>query len=428
MKVASSSSAAGYRRYNYNPSDHISPEVRLQEPLVVTKYSETAAAQRTSLLELARVFLKLGTVAFGGPPAHIAMMEEEVVSRHGWLTREEFLDFLGATNLIPGPNSTEMAIHVGRARAGWPGLLIAGCSFILPASVMVTALAWAYMHFGSLPQVAGVLYGVKPIVIALIVQAVLKLGRSALKTKWLAAVGALAVLATAFSIDQLAVLAGGGLLAALVYWFRSGKQTSSSFAAFLAGGAGLSGVVAGASVTAVFSFAALFLVFLKIGAILFGGGYVLVALIRSNLVTRLGWISERQLLDAIAVGQVTPGPLSTTATFIGYVLGGVPGAVIATVAIFLPAFFFVAISGPLVPRLRQSPAAAAVLDGVNVAALALITVVTWQLFRSAVVDWTTLGLAGLSFLLLIRYRVNSVWLVLAGALVGVGATWLHRGV
>ncbi len=399
----------------------------MQVRLATTGDSErqSSAARRTSLLELARLFLKLGTVAFGGPPAHIAMMEDEVVSRRRWLTREQFLDFLGATNLIPGPNSTEMAIHVGRARAGWPGLLIAGGSFILPASIMVTALAWAYVRFGSLPQVAGVLYGVKPIVIALIVQAVFKLGKSAVKSAWLAIVGALAVLATALGMDQLAVLAGGGVLTALIYWLRSGKQTSSSVAAFLTCGTGLTSMVAGASLAATFGLAALFLVFLKIGAILFGGGYVLVALIRSNLVTRLGWISERQLLDAIAMGQVTPGPLSTTATFIGYLLGGFPGAVIATVAIFLPAFFFVAISGPLVPRLRQSPLAGAVLDGVNVAALALIAVVTWQLFRSAVVDWTTLALAGLSFFLLIRYRVNSVWLVLGGGVIGIGATVLR---
>ncbi|MGA8735089.1 MAG: chromate efflux transporter [Terriglobales bacterium] len=377
-------------------------------------------AHRTSLPELARLFLKLGVAAFGGPPAHIAMMEDEVVSRHGWLTREQFLDFLGAANLIPGPTSTEMAIHVGRVRAGWPGLLVAGGSFILPSAVMVTALAWVYVRFGSLPQVAGVLYGVKPIVIALIVQAVFKLAKSAVKSTGIAIVGALAVLATALGVDQLAVLAGGGLLTGLIYWLRSGARTSP-FPLVLA-----TGVAAGSSLAVPFSLAALFLVFLKIGAILFGGGYVLVALIRSNLVAHSGWISERQLLDAIAMGQVTPGPLSTTATFIGYLLGGIPGAAVATVAIFLPAFFLVAISGPLVPRLRHSPLAGAVLDGVNVAALALIAVVAWQLFRAAVVDWTTLILAALSFVLLIRYRVNSVWLVLGGAVVGAGATLLHH--
>jgi len=396
----------------------------LDEPVAATKYSDASVPRHTSLLELARLFLKLGMVAFGGPPAHIAMMEDEVVSRRGWLTREQFLDFLGATNLIPGPNSTEMAIHVGRVRAGWTGLVVAGASFILPSAVMVTALAWAYVRFGSLPQVAGLLYGVKPIVIALIVQAVFKLAKTAVKSTWIAVVGVFAALGTVLGVDQVAVLAGGGLLTGLVYWLRSSRRTSAK-ALFLSG-SGFSAFAATSSIAASFSRTALFLVFLKIGAILFGGGYVLVALIRSNLVAGLGWISERQLLDAIAMGQVTPGPLSTTATFIGYLLAGVPGAVIATVAIFLPAFSFVAMSGPLVPRLRQSPVAGAVLDGVNVAALALIAVVSWQLFRAAVVDWTTLVLAGVSFFLLFRYRVNSVWLMLGGAAIGVGATWLHR--
>jgi chromate transporter len=396
----------------------------LHEPVAATKYSDASALRHTSLIELARLFLKLGIVAFGGPPAHIAMMEDEVVSRRGWLTREQFLDFLGATNLIPGPNSTEMAIHVGRIRAGWLGLLVAGASFILPSAVMVTALAWAYVRFGSLPQVAGLLYGVKPIVIALIVQAVFKLAKTAVKSTWIAVVGVFAALGTVLGVDQVAVLAGGGLLTGLVYWLRSGRRTSAK-ALFLSG-SGFSAFAAPSGIAASFSRTALFLVFLKIGAILFGGGYVLVALIRSNLVAGLGWISERQLLDAIAMGQVTPGPLSTTATFIGYLLAGVPGAVIATVAIFLPAFAFVAMSGPLVPRLRQSPVAGAVLDGVNVAALALIAVVSWQLFRAAVVDWTTLVLAGVSFFLLFRYHVNSVWLMLGGAAIGVGATWLHR--
>jgi chromate transporter len=396
----------------------------LHEPVAATKYSDASTLRHTSLIELARLFLKLGIVAFGGPPAHIAMMEDEVVSQRGWLTREQFLDFLGATNLIPGPNSTEMAIHVGRIRAGWLGLLVAGASFILPSAVMVTALAWAYVRFGSLPQVAGLLYGVKPIVIALIVQAVFKLAKTAVKSTWIAVVGVFAALGTVLGVDQVAVLAGGGLLTGLVYWLRSGRRTSAK-ALFLSG-SGFSAFAAPSGIAASVSLTALFLVFLKIGAILFGGGYVLVALIRSNLVAGLGWISERQLLDAIAMGQVTPGPLSTTATFIGYLLAGVPGAVIATVAIFLPAFSFVAMSGPLVPRLRQSPVAGAVLDGVNVAALALIAVVSWQLFRAAVVDWTTLVLAGVSFFLLFRYRVNSVWLMLGGAAIGVGATWLHR--
>lgn len=383
-----------------------------------TTGSQEVPSPQASLFELSRLFLKLGTIAFGGPPAHIAMMEDEVVSRHRWLTREQFLDFLGAANLIPGPTSTEMAINVGRVLAGWPGLMVAGISFILPSAIFVTILAWAYVRFGSLPQVAGVLYGVKPVVIALIVQAVIKLGRSAVKSSWLAVVGGLAVLAFALGVDELAVLATGGVVAGLAYWMHSDRKEKLPLPALLAS-------AATAGVSTPFGLGSLFLVFLKIGALLFGGGYVLIALIRSNLVVRLGWITEKQLLDAIAMGQVTPGPISTTATFIGYLLGGLPGATIATVAMFLPAFLLVAVSGPMVPRLRKSPWAGAVLDGINVSALALITVVAWQLFRAAVVDWTTLALAGLSILLLMRYRVNSVWLVLGGALLGTARLWTH---
>jgi len=378
---------------------------------------------RAHLSELARLFLKLGTIAFGGPPAHIAMMEDEVVSRRNWLTREQFLDFLGAANLIPGPTSTEMAIHIGRVMAGWPGLLVSGICFILPATVMVGILAWAYVRYGSLPQVAGILYGVKPIVIAIIVQAVFKLARTAVKSVWLSVLGIAAVVATAMGTDQLLVLAAGGAVAGLAYWIRVKEKQGCLLAPALSKGSG----VAGASIASMpFSMGSLFLVFLKIGAVLFGGGYVLVALLRANLVSGLGWITERQLLDAVAMGQVTPGPISTAATFIGYLVAGFPGAAVATIAIFLPAFVLVAISGPLVPRLRQSPLAGAILDGVNVAALALIAVVTWQLFRSAVVDWPTLLLFALSFLLLVRYRVNSVWLVLGGAAVGLGVLFLRR--
>jgi len=373
-----------------------------------------------SLAELARLFLKLGTVAFGGPPAHIAMMEDELVTRRGWLTREQFLDFIGAANLIPGPTSTEVAIYVGRMQAGWPGLVVAGSCFILPSSIMVAALAWAYVRYGSLPQLAGVLYGIKPVVIALIVLAVVKLAGSAVKSAWLAILGTLAALAFALGVNELLVLAGGGVFAGFAYRVRSGgRKKLSSMPALLTA----SGVSAGANAASAFSMGALFLVFLKIGAILFGGGYVLIALLRSNLVARLGWISEAQLLDAVAMGQMTPGPISTAATFIGYVVGGFPGTVVATVAMFLPAFFFVAVSGPLVPRLRQSPLAGAVLDGVNVAALALITVVAWQLSRAAVVDWITLILAGGSFFLLIRYRMTSTWLVLGGAVLGAAKFW-----
>jgi chromate transporter len=382
------------------------------ESQTTTSADTQRAVQHASLGDLARLFLKLGCIAFGGPPAHIAMMDEEVVVRRRWLTREQFLDFLGATNLIPGPNSTEMAIHVGRVQAGFPGLIVAGSCFILPASILITVLAWVYVKYGSLPQVAGVLYGVKPVVIALIIQAIAKLGRTAVKSVWIGVVGIAAAIAVVLDVGSFTVLASAGLLAGLAFWVHSARSGNAKAMTFLGTALTFS------SISTSFSLLSLFLVFLKIGSILFGGGYVLVALIRADLVTRLHWISERQLLDAIAMGQATPGPLSTTATFIGYLLGGLPGAIVATVAMFLPAFFFVAVSGPLVPKLRQSPLAGAVLDGVNVAALALMVVISWPLFKSAVVDWITLLITGVSLFLLLRGRVNAMWLVLGGATAG----------
>ncbi len=367
------------------------------------------------MLELALLFGKLGATAFGGPAVHIALMEEEVVARRGWLTREQFLDFLGATNLIPGPNSTEMAIHVGRVRRGWAGLLVAGISFILPAALMVGCLAWVYVRFGALPQIAALMYGVKPVVIAVIVQGAWRLGRTAVKTAWLGALGIAAAIASALGMDALLVLALAALASAVLHAARSGRQVpaaawATSWVAWVPSSASLGWV---------------FLVMLKIGATIFGGGYVLVAFLRSDLVVRLHWLTERQLLDAIAVGQVTPGPLFTTATFVGYLLGKSPGAALATLGIFLPAFVFVAASGPLIPRLRRSAWTADVLDGINVAALALMTVVSAQLARSAVVDWVTAAIALTSALLLIRYRVNSAWLVLGGAALGLLLRGLH---
>jgi chromate transporter len=337
-------------------------------------------------------------------------MEEEVVVRRKWLTRAEFLDFLGATNLIPGPNSTEMAIHVGRVRRGWAGLLVAGVSFILPAAVLVGCLSWAYVRFGSLPQIASLMYGVKPVVIAVIAQGAWRLGRTAIRSGWLAGLGAAAAGAAALGVDALVVLCLAALAAAIWHMARSGRTPRGVAGAF-AGGA-----VAWGPGSA--SLGWLFLVMLKIGATMFGGGYVLVAFLRSDLVVRLHWLTERQLLDAVAVGQVTPGPLFTTATFIGYVLGRTPGAVLATVGIFLPAFVLVAVSGPLVPRLRRSVWTSDVLDGINVAALALMAVVSAQLARSAIQGWETAAIAAFSIVLLIRYRVNSAWLILGGALSG----------
>jgi chromate transporter len=370
------------------------------------------------LLELATLFLKLGTTAFGGPAAHIAMMEDEVVRRRAWLTREEFLDLLGATNLIPGPNSTELAIHVGHRRAGWPGLIVAGVSFILPAAAIVTAIAWAYVAFGSLPQAEALLAGVKPVIIAIVAQALWGLGRTAIKTRGLALLAAAAVLAAAFRANELAVLFGAGaVLAAL-------RGTAGRMGRPAAGLAPLMGAAVGGSATTAFGLMPLFLFFLKVGSVLFGSGYVLLVFLRADLVERWHWLTEAQLLDAIAVGQITPGPVFTTATFIGYVLGGGAGAGVATLGIFLPAFVFVALSGPLVPRLRRSPLAGAFLDGVNVASLALMAVVSWQLGRNALVDGLSWVTAVAAAMLLARYRVNSAWLVAGGAAIGLLRTLL----
>lgn len=392
--------------------------------MVSPRAADTDATRRRRLVEIALLFLRLGTTAFGGPAAHISIMEDEVVRRRRWMSREEFLDYLGAANLIPGPNSTELAIHIGHARGGWPGLLIAGSAFIIPAMLMVGAIAWVYTRYGALPEVSGVLYGVKPIVIAVILQALWNLGRAAVKTRGLAVLGALAVLSVAVGVHELVVLAAGGLVMALVRAAvgRRKKVVGSLAlgAAAAAGGAKLAAATAaGAAVAAVpFGLWPLFLVFAKIGSVLYGSGYVLLAFLRADLVQRFGWLTEQQLLDATAVGQVTPGPVFTTATFIGYVLGGPAGALAATFGIFLPAFVFVALSGPLVPRMRQSRTAAAVLDGVNVASLALMAVVSFQLARAALVDVATVILAALSLAALLRFRVNSAWLVAAGGLTG----------
>lgn len=383
--------------------------------------SSLTESARHSLSELAGLFLRLGTTAFGGPAAHIAMMEEEVVRRRQWLTREEFLDLLGATNLIPGPNSTEMAIHIGQRRAGWAGLLVAGGCFILPAALIVSAMAWAYVSYGRLPQAEGLLYGIKPVMIAIVFQALWGLGRTALKTRWLAAVGAMAVLLSFLGVNELVILFGTGLMMAASRWLIPPKSGWGTLALPALGpiwpGISMGGMMAPAMTSV--ALGPLFLIFLKIGSVLYGSGYVLLAFLRADLVDRYQWLSESQLLDAVAVGQFTPGPVFTTATFIGYLLAGMPGAAVATVGIFLPAFFFVAISGPLIPRLRRSPTAGRVLDGVNVASLALMAVVTWHLGGAAIIDWLTLLLAVAAALLLFRFRLNSAWLVAGGAVIGV---------
>ena len=390
--------------------------------------SADSCPQRVSLWDIALAFLKLGTIAFGGPAAHIAMMEAEFVGRRQWLSRQEFLDRLGAANLIPGPSSTEMAIFIGHSKRGWPGLIVAGCCFIVPAASLVAAIAAAYVRFGSLPRAGGILYAVKPVVIAVILQASWKLARPAIKSVLLGVIGVMATMAVALGADDLLVLAGAGVLAALPALYARLRRPAgaasgmTSFKTLLPLKAkpamAMTGLAAGLASTP-FTFWRLFFTFLKIGCVLFGSGYVLLAFLRSDFVVRLHWLTEKQLLDAVAVGQVTPGPVFTTATFIGYLLGGVPGAMVATVGIFLPGFLLVAISGPLIPRIRRSRLAGAILDGIIVASLALMGVVTWQLGRAALIDPLTIAIACLSAVLLFAFRLNAAWLILAAAIIGV---------
>ncbi len=388
--------------------------------------SRTTAANtdmKSSVLEIAAVFLRLGATAFGGPAAHIAMMEEEVVRRRKWLSQEEFLDLLGATNLIPGPNSTEMAIHVGKLRAGWRGLITAGVCFIFPAFAIVTAIAWAYVKFGTLPQATAMLYGVKPVIIAVVGQALWGFSKTAAKTNALAIIGLIALVLVFAGVNELAVLFGVGTVWGVKQWIEGERKQGIKP---LLGLLSVSAVLVGLSLwltrqnlaVVPFGLAPLFLFFLKVGSVLFGSGYVLLAFLRADLVTRFGWLTSAQLLDATAVGQFTPGPVFTTATFIGYLLGGVSGAVVATFGIFLPAFVFVALSSPLVPRIRKSPIARAFLDGVNIASLALMAAVTYQLGRAAITDALTASLTVIALGLLVRYKVNSAWLVLGGAIIG----------
>ena len=364
------------------------------------------------LKEIAWLFLKLGTIGFGGPAAHIAMMHNEVVKRRKWMDDESFLDLLGATHLIPGPNSTEMAIHTGFVRAGWMGLIVGGASFILPAMLIVLSLAWAYVSFGSTPQATWIFYGIKPVVIAIIAQALWDLGRKAVKDLTTAAAGLAIIILYFLGINEIVLLIGGGLLVMLVKNAkRLNRQTLPMLSLFAAPAVPLMAVK-------MFSLPLLFLIFLKIGSVLYGSGYVLLAYLRTDFITRLGWLTDKQLLDAIAIGQVTPGPVLTTATFIGFILGGVKGALLATLGIFLPSFIFVAVTNPLIPRIRKSSWASSLLDGVNVASMGLIAAVTWQLGRASLIDPLTVMTALAGLILLMKFKINSTWLIAGGAIVG----------
>ncbi|GAB4152512.1 MAG: chromate efflux transporter [Cyanobacteria bacterium J069] len=381
------------------------------------------AAQRQRLGELAGVFLKLGAIAFGGPAAHIAMMDDEIVTRRRWLSRERLLDFLGITNLIPGPNSTELAIYLGYDRAGWRGLLLAGTCFILPAMLIVWALAAVYVRYQAIPQVEWLLYGVKAVVIAIIVQALWKLGQKALKDwpTWIVAIAVVAFFAT--GLNEIALLLLGGVAVMLIKNLGQREPGAPLLLvplSFLAQ-TGTAPATAPASAP---TWGSVFLLFLKIGAVLYGSGYVLLAFLEREFVQRTGWLTSQQILDAVAVGQVTPGPVFTTATFVGYLLAGNGGAVAATIAIFLPAFALVLIINPFLPKLRQSRWVSGFLDGVNAASLGLMAVVTWTLARAAVVDWVTGILAVLSLIAVFRFKINSAWLVLGGAIAGLLAKGL----
>lgn len=368
----------------------------------------------TPLIEVASLFLRLGLTAFGGPAAHIAIMHDEVVKRRQWLSDQEFLDLLGATNLIPGPNSTEMAIHLGYRRAGWRGLIAGGLGFALPATLIVLLLAWIYDRFGALPQAAWLLYGIKPVVIAIIIQALWSLRSKAIQGLPTGLAAAVVLGLYFLGVNEIVLLFAGGLAVMLAKNVQRLRGRMAGVFLLPLGGAAIAPLAASLP----FNLPTLFLIFLKIGSVLYGSGYVLLAFLRADLVVRYGWLTDAQLLDAIAIGQVTPGPLFTTATFIGYQLGGVSGALLATLGIFLPSFIFVALSNPFVPRLRRSPWFGALLDGVNAASLGLMAAVSWQVGRASLVDWFTVLIALVSLVLLLRYKINSTWLIAGGALIG----------
>jgi len=382
----------------------------------------TPPSLRARLRELAALFLKLGAISFGGPAAHIALIEAEVVRKREWVTRQQFLDMLGAANLIPGPTSTELAINTGFVRAGWMGLCVAGASFILPAAVITSAFAWAYVRFGTLAQAASVLSGIKPAVIAVIGIAIWRLGKTAVKNAGLGVLGGLSLPAFFLGLNPIAILLGGGLVGMLAVRAADLRLAAGVLPAIFSGRPRLVGLAAAAAAVIPMasrpSLARIALFFLKVGAVLYGGGYVLLAFLEQGLVRQHAWLTQQQLLDAVAIGQFTPGPVLSTATFIGYLLGGVPGAAVATAAIFLPSFFYVALLAPVLFRLRQSAWMAAFLDSVNVCAVALMAGVTFRLAADALRNWPAWVIAGFALIVLLRWKVNPAWVVLGGGIAG----------
>ena len=374
--------------------------------------TRSGVRQERRLGELWRFFSRLGVSAFGGPAAHISLMEHEAVERRGWLTRESFLDLVGACNLLPGPSSTQVAMALGYTRGGWPGLTVAGICFILPASLATLALAWAYVRYGHFPQVQGILYGAKPVMLAVILQAIWRLGRTALRKWWLAALCVACLAAGLEGVPPLALLAAcGGLTALIAAARRSNEARVRGFTLLPAAGAS-------AGMAAAPGLLSILLVFLKLGAVVFGSGYVLLAFLQADLVDRLHWLTPNQLLDAVTAGQVTPGPVFATATFLGYLLHGFSGAAIATLGIFLPSFIMAGVVGALAAKMRKSSIAGAFLDGVNAAAIGLMAMVTIALGRATLVDAFTWGLALVCAAILVRWRVNATWLLAVGAVLG----------
>ena len=366
--------------------------------------------RKSSLREILGFFLRLGLTGFGGPAAHIALMEREAVERRRWLTREQFLDLVGGCNLLPGPSSTQVAMALGYVRRGWPGLLLAGACFILPASLATLALAWAYVRYGHMPQAEGLLYGVKPVMLAIVVQAIWRLGRLALRPWGPLFLGLVCFAAAWAGVTPIAILLAAGCVAMGVAGWR--RRGGTAFA-FVLGPVSAGGAVGAAGL------ASIGLVFLKLGVVVFGSGYVLLAFLKADLVDRLHWITEPQLIDAITAGQVTPGPLFATATFLGYLLRGWAGAAVATIAIFLPSFVLAGVVGALAGRMRKWKLAAAFLDGVNAAAVAVMAFVAIALGRATLVDPWTWGTGIASAVILLRYQINATWLIIAGAVVGI---------
>ncbi len=376
----------------------------------VTETNNTTEApnKRSGLGEIAKLFLKLGIIGFGGPAAHIALMQEEVVTKRQWMSSQHFLDLVGATNLIPGPNSTEMTMHIGRERAGWKGLVVAGACFILPAVIITGLFAWLYKQYGQLPDVQPFIYGIKPAIIAVILGAVFPLAKQSLKTVQLGMIGIGALALSLLNINEFYVIFGAGLVAILLTAKRASAKGIFPFLLQVPGSALLYASATNWK---------LFFIFLKIGAILYGSGYVLFAYAESELVTR-GMLTHQQLTDAIAVGQFTPGPVFSSVTFIGYQINGLTGAIVSTIAIFLPAFLFVALLNPLVKKMRNSTALAAFLDGVNIASVAVIIAVCYALGKDAITDWRTILIGAASLVILFIKKINSAFIIIGGAAVG----------